>query len=528
MLASTIVLGFVLRLIFVGTNPPSLYWDEASIGYEAYSVSQTGMDMHGNHFLQAIFPAYGDYKAPVYIWLASLSVGLFGPTNLAVRLPSVVAGTLAIIGMYYLANVLFKSKKSGLYASVVFALLPSAVHFSRVGFEANVALTCIIWSLVALIKGFDIPKKYYFALASMLSLIAIYAYFSARIVIPLMVASTWVFSRKNKAVNLGVSIFALIFILGLIPLYRSPYFDAANTLRLSTDNITNNTTDIIKSNNLKAVDRNSLASRLFHHRYVYMGEELIGNMLAHFEPDYLFFTGDPNERHSTGYAGIMLISMAPLFFMGLAFCLKEKPRTWFFIMSLWLFFLVPASVPRTIPHALRSLNSLIPIALVVSYGAFKMDNLLRQGKIKRIVVVVCVVLIGIQYAVYGLLVGTFYAKKSAAAWQDGYPQLGTYVATQYNNYDYINIPPGDRLFLYILFYGQFSPSLTQHQSDVFAPVKIGKMTFKPVVWKDDVQGPSSSLIIGAKNDFPEGVKIKDEIMDSEGQVQFVSVDLQNL
>lgn len=516
------------RFISVGTNPPSLYWDEASIGYEAYSISLTGLDMHGNHFLQAIFPAYGDYKAPVYIWLASLSIGLFGPTNVAVRLPSVVAGTLAIIGMYYLANSLFKSKKSGLYASVVLATLPSAIHFSRVGFEANVALTCIIWSLAILIKGFDSPKKHYFAVASILSLIAVYSYFSARIVIPLMVASAWFFSKTGKASNLGVAIFACIFILGLIPLYRSPYFDAANTLRLSTDNITNNATDIIKSNNLKAVDNTSLTSRLVHHRYVYMGEELIRNMFAHFEPDYLFFTGDPNERHSTGYAGIMLISLAPLFFIGLAFCLKEKLPLWFFIMSLWLLFLVPASVPRTIPHTLRSLNSLIPIVLVVSYGALKMDNWLRQGKIKRVVVLLCVTLIGIHYIVYGLLVGTFYAKKSAAAWQDGYPQLGTYVATQYNNYDYINIPPGDRLFLYILFYGQFSPSLTQHQPDVLAPAKIGKMTFKPVVWKDDMQGPSSSLIIGAKGDFPEGVKIKDEIKDSAGRVQFVSVDLRNL
>ena len=42
-----IVLSFVLRTYKLGANPPSLYWDEASLGYNAYSILKTAHDEHG-------------------------------------------------------------------------------------------------------------------------------------------------------------------------------------------------------------------------------------------------------------------------------------------------------------------------------------------------------------------------------------------------------------------------------------------------------------------------------------------------
>jgi 4-amino-4-deoxy-L-arabinose transferase-like glycosyltransferase len=72
------VLTVLLRFYQLGQNPVSLYWDEAAIAVDAYSISQTGRDMNNHHWLQPVLGSYGDFKAPVLIWLTSISVKFFG------------------------------------------------------------------------------------------------------------------------------------------------------------------------------------------------------------------------------------------------------------------------------------------------------------------------------------------------------------------------------------------------------------------------------------------------------------------
>ncbi len=54
-----IILAFLLRVIKVGSLPP-LYTDEASFGYNAYSILKTGRDEYGE-FLPVILRSFGDY-----------------------------------------------------------------------------------------------------------------------------------------------------------------------------------------------------------------------------------------------------------------------------------------------------------------------------------------------------------------------------------------------------------------------------------------------------------------------------------
>lgn len=529
------IVGLFLRIWESNTNPISLYWDEASIGYEAYSIATTGKDMHGNTWLQAIFPAYGDYKAPVYIWAASLCVKVLGPTNLAVRLPSILAGTMTLITVYFLGYVLFSSKKIAIYASLAMAFLPGHIHFSRAGFEANLALLFISLSLALFLQGLRSQKVKWFALSSLSSLIAVYSYFSARIVVPLMILAISIYAWKTKKSVVGTILFFSIFIIGLFPLYKSPYFEEANVLRLSTDNITKNEAGILYSNKLRQEDNNAKIVGLFHHRYILMGRELVENVMAHVEPQYLFFKGDPNSRHSSGFAGVMLATTIPCFYIGLLALLKKNTHMWLLLIVWWIIFLLPAAVPRSVPHTLRSLNSLIPIVLLIGLGIKEMGDWAKTGW-RRIVCVSYLVAVLLNFGVYTTLLHTFYAKESRLSWQDGYPQLGSYVKTQYDQYDYIVVPPGDRLFLYVLFYGQFPPQQMQLEQvaslqktpNKFTPDQIGKITLRPIMWQDDIRGPSSSLLIGPRDAFPSNVNIKDEIRDSHGEVQFIAIDLREI
>ena len=54
----------VLRnLVDLSASPPGLYVDEASIGYNAWTMARFGVDEHGIH-VPLFFEAFGEYKNP--------------------------------------------------------------------------------------------------------------------------------------------------------------------------------------------------------------------------------------------------------------------------------------------------------------------------------------------------------------------------------------------------------------------------------------------------------------------------------
>src|SRR5689334_17239058 len=107
------LIAAILRFYRLTDTPPSLNWDETSHGYNAFSILKTGKDEWG-FSLPLIFRAFGDYKLPVYIYLTVIPVWLFGLTPFAVRFISVLAGILAIPGIYLLASELFNNFPSRL------------------------------------------------------------------------------------------------------------------------------------------------------------------------------------------------------------------------------------------------------------------------------------------------------------------------------------------------------------------------------------------------------------------------------
>ena len=108
-----ILLAFFLRIYKLGSVPPSLYWDEASLGYNAYSILKTARDEHGKFLPLTNFAAFGDYKPPGYIYAAVPSIAIFGLNEFAIRFPSAFFGTLTVFLTYFLAKKLLFSNALG-------------------------------------------------------------------------------------------------------------------------------------------------------------------------------------------------------------------------------------------------------------------------------------------------------------------------------------------------------------------------------------------------------------------------------
>src|SRR5579872_6487443 len=112
-----VLFAFVVRFWQLGTNPPSLTWDEVAWGYNAYSLGIDGKDEFGSFLPVQYLESFGDFKPPVYAYLDILPVKVFGLNEFATRLPSAVAGIIAVWFTYFLVLRLFpKSKEKGWYA----------------------------------------------------------------------------------------------------------------------------------------------------------------------------------------------------------------------------------------------------------------------------------------------------------------------------------------------------------------------------------------------------------------------------
>src|SRR3546814_592991 len=78
--------GFV-RLFNLEALPPSPYWEEVAIGYDAYSVLKTGKDHHGTQLPVVAFESFGDFKPTLYFYATIPAIAIFGLNVFAVRLP---------------------------------------------------------------------------------------------------------------------------------------------------------------------------------------------------------------------------------------------------------------------------------------------------------------------------------------------------------------------------------------------------------------------------------------------------------
>lgn len=150
--------AFFLRGYKIETLP-SLNPDEAALGYNAYSLLQTGKDEHGISW-PLHFKSFGDFKPGGYIYLDLPFVKILGLTPLAVRLPNLILSVLSIYIIYRLILLTTNNISLSLLSALVLALNPWHIHFSRGAWESSTSLFFIIlgvyWLYLYLLKQKDI------------------------------------------------------------------------------------------------------------------------------------------------------------------------------------------------------------------------------------------------------------------------------------------------------------------------------------------------------------------------------------
>jgi len=485
-LAFVIFLGLFFRLHELGQTPKEYYWDEMAMMVDVRSIVETGFDMHGDSWLQPIFPSYSDYKAPVFIWFASASSLIFGTTGWSLRFVSVLAWVITLSCGFLLIHYLpeeNKQRKINLQLSfaLVLGFIPWSFHFSRVGFEAFLSQALLVASMTAGILAFRKKKLSSNTLLLILSSVFLgslssYTYFGTRYVWPILFLLEMIifgimprFSKKeikNLLKVLLVTIVSLgLFSLALRPLIDSPYYEISQRYRLSTKSIVGfqeRLNNVYKSNSWKETAGNTFFDRIIFHRQEFFVHDFLENVSDHISIDFLFLSGDSNLRHGTGRHGLLLLSLFPALIAGLVLIFTRNFKVWTFLLLWFLVALIPASVPEETPHALRSLNGLMPLAIFVSYGLAYWPKRLRLQKIYLGIVVINIVL----YLNYYF---TQYSQSSFVSWQGEYPSIVKVIQHNRLKGEKVLIDfPDQKLFLWFLNDGDYrAPEIQAFEFDNF-------------------------------------------------------------
>jgi len=401
-----IILAAVLRLYNISNNPPALSWDEAAIGWNAKSIFHTRRDEWGTR-LPLTFRSFGDYKAPVYIYLTAPLVGFFGLNEINIRLVSVLAGITSVIVLYLLVEKLI-NKKTALISSALFAITPWSILISRGAFEQNLSLLFILVGVYFFTLAL---KRILWLFPSAASFIlSLYTYHSPKIFVPIFILTILsiykkkLINKKNRNHLIAVAILGAVL---LTPLAKATFSSGA-ALRFSG-------TSIFYEKEAKK----PLSLKLF--------KSISSNYLTHYSPSFYFKGVTENFRTQTKQGGLLLLTTTPFLLYGLFFLFKNRQKNWAKLLFSWLFIgPVAAAIGREAPHSIRAMN-MLPALLIISSLGINL-TIKRFQSFKKPIILLFIVNLSfflyhyfIQYPIY-----------SAPDWQYGYKQVAK-IAQEYES-----------------------------------------------------------------------------------------------
>ncbi|MEK7166528.1 MAG: glycosyltransferase family 39 protein, partial [Patescibacteria group bacterium] len=503
-----ILLAAFLRLYKLGINPPSLDWDETSLGYNAYSILKTGKDEFGRQWPISI-RSFEDYKPAFYAYATIPAVAIFGLNEFAIRLPSAIFGIATVILTYFLINNIF-GKKVGLLGTLLLAISPWHLQFSRVAFEANVGLFWVTAGIYFFMKARADGKWY--LLSALCFVCSFYSYHSPRLVVPvLLLGWTIIFRKEIWRWRIWVICSLLLGGLLLIP-FISEMWDLG---RARFSSVTVLTPESRLDESIKRIEfdqsNNDLIGTIIHNRRVVYSIAILKGYLDHFNLDFLFLTGDAPLRHHAQDMGMLYLWEAPFVFLGILTLIKRK-----FIYLLWWLFVAPVASALTTgtPHAVRALTYLPLYQLFTAIGLIifwkNLYGYRRQNYIKPLIMLITCILVTTNIFYYLDMYYIHTPVESAKDWQYGYKQAIA-IAKQYENQvDKIILTyMYDQPHVYVLFYNQIDPVWYQTQQKKGQEVKrferdFGKYEFRNIDWDKDKQ-ITNVLFIATPGEISEDV-----------------------
>ncbi len=487
-------IAFITRFYKLGVAPHGLYLDEAAQGYNAYSILLTGKDEFGKAY-PTIFRSFTDFKTPVYIYMITPLIPIFGLTKFAVRFPSFFLSILTFPFLYLLIkNITSKeyANKLALTTSLLLAVSPWHILFSRTNFECNVALFFLLAGAYFYYQGFK--KPILFIPSALLWAISIPSYHSERIITPLLVIILAIRHKdilwKNRKAYLYPVLLGVI--LGTIVLL--PTFVVATTpgfwSRATTLNIFKLTTDSTKENVLFALINNKIFLSI---------KEFISLYVSYLSPRNMFILGDYGPRSSFPELATFFVWQVPFYFLGIYKLYKDKKlgEIRCFCLSLLLIAPIPAALTRDPYSTIRALPLVIPQLIIIALGIIYFYEKIKTRTYRYLsILIFAVAIIWSILKLYSsvLVLNEYYR---AYYWDYGWEEVAEVIK---NTEDLPIVVDNTRFIPYsqLVFFLKYDPAAFQEANGIDPhnyyrdmstknDKDMGRLQIRPIFWESDLK-----------------------------------------
>jgi 4-amino-4-deoxy-L-arabinose transferase-like glycosyltransferase len=381
LLALVIFVGGLIRLSNLVNFPTGFTPDEAAFGYNAYSILLTGKDEWGVPAWQLFsqnLRSFGDYKLPLYSFLAVPTVKFLGLNEEATRLPNAIFGTLAIFSIYLLANKLFPNSRIGLLTAALVAVSPWHVSLSRGAFESNLVTFFLPLAIYLYLR-----KKY--LLSVLFFVINLYSYHSARLITPFVFLVLLIFFRPKFTKKLAISL--LVFILLTLPAIFS--YLGAGQGRLSDVSLLNPTDNWSGVADRRFQDGQAgltdKYSRIFNNKLTALSGDSVRNYLSYLSPQFLFTQGAGEATYGMiPGRGLFYFVELPFLLFALIKLIKKPSRSALGLLSFVLISPIPATLAKSLGFSANRAAPMFPFLIIlIAFGLSQLKIL--QAKMLKIV-----------------------------------------------------------------------------------------------------------------------------------------------
>lgn len=350
-LALIVLLAIGLRFADLDGQPAGLWRDESRHGLQALRI-------WNDPAYRPIYVVVGADLPALLFYLMAPVVGLFGPHAWSARLVSALAGALTPLALFWAAGPLI-GRRAALFAAALVAWASWSLSMSRWAFPATLDHLLVLAATGFLWRGLAPPEEAigarrrmaFLAAAGVLGGLAVYTYHTGRVA-PLALAAV-------AAIRLGASpmawrralpglaVAALAGALTLTPLALYILNDQEGYNR--------------RVGRVSVLDSGNLTTRA-----------PAGLILGNLERYLLMFhvRGDFNGRHHMPDAP-MLDPVAGLLLAvgaGLSLPLLRRRPGVAAVLALGAIYLIPGVFSGNAPHAMRSLGTLAPAAMLAGLG----------------------------------------------------------------------------------------------------------------------------------------------------------------
>ncbi len=428
-----LLLGSFILYTFRIDRAPSIYVDEAVVGYDAYSILSTGKDHHGQQY-PIYFRFFGAYTPGLYVYALLPLIKLFGLSPYTIRILSSISGVISIFVFYKFLEILLKSSSKSLIGSAFYAIIPWSVFNSRLGYEVMFAATIFNAGVYLLAKN---TSKYSYLGLFLISL-STYAAHTQRFLAPIFLIMYFIFILKPKLKEI------IFLCLTQLP----------NFYMLSTEAfwIKTSATSI---------------------------KYLIIQIISYLSPRSLFFElPDIDLQHQIPRISIFFWWMILPLIIGVYHQFRSIGQIQKVIIIWIVASIVPASLSGEFISIQRALPLLFPLMLIIATGISRLSYL--------------AVLILFPYSLilifrsYFFLLPTFNSK----AWNYGYHELSQFMLENQNSNFFIDNTRNPRNYILPLFYSKidYQKTVSNYYSvpQISDYYQYSNATFDKLDWSQDL------------------------------------------